>query len=63
MMFVVYVLELMEEATAVFVVGLELAFDDDGVGIIVGRRIPPVVDTVGFSRLIGGDGSFVGRGG
>ncbi len=33
-----------------------------GVGIIVGRRIPPVVDTDDFSELGGGgDGSFVGR--
>ena len=47
--------------TVVFVIGLLPFFDDDGVGIIVGRRIPPVVDTDGFSGL-GGGGSFIGRG-
>ncbi len=49
----------------VFVIGLLPFFD--GVGMIVGRRIPPVVDTDDFSGLGGGgrgggDGSFVGRG-
>jgi hypothetical protein len=49
--------------TPVFVVAFELFFDDDGAGIIVGRRIPPVVDTDGFSVLDGGGGgSFTGRG-
>jgi hypothetical protein len=49
----------------VFVVELFPFFDDDGAGIIVGRRIPPaVVGKGGFSGLGGGGGggSFIGRG-
>ena len=41
-------------------------FDEDGVGIIVGRRIPPAAAVGGLSELTGvggGGGSFVGRDG
>ncbi|CAF4908742.1 unnamed protein product, partial [Rotaria magnacalcarata] len=45
-----------------FFIRLVAFFDVDGAGIIVGRRIPPVVDTNDFSALNGKDGgSFVGR--
>ena len=47
--------------TPVFVIRLLPFFDDDdGIGIIVGWWIPPVVDTNDFSELDdGGDDSFV----
>jgi hypothetical protein len=51
--------------TLVFVIRLPPFFDEDGVGMIVGRRIPPPVDidTGGFSGLDGGgDGLVIGRG-